>query len=56
MPARRNSPGEMFALRVLDLCSTTIKRRSLLGLYLNQKGIKKVFMMGLNYAAGRDML
>ncbi len=27
-----------------------------LGLYLNQKGIKKVFMMGPNYAAGRDML
>jgi len=27
-----------------------------LGDYLNQKGIKKVFMMGPNYAAGRDMM
>jgi branched-chain amino acid transport system substrate-binding protein len=27
-----------------------------LGLYMNQKGVKSVFMIGPNYAAGRDML
>src|SRR5438477_11864305 len=26
------------------------------GLYMNQKGIKKAFLIGPNYAAGRDML
>jgi branched-chain amino acid transport system substrate-binding protein len=27
-----------------------------MGLYMNQKGIKKAFLIGPNYAAGRDML
>lgn len=27
-----------------------------LGLYMNQKGVKSVFMIGPNYAAGKDML
>jgi len=27
-----------------------------MGLYMNQKGIKKAFLIGPNYAVGRDML
>ena len=27
-----------------------------MGMYMNQKGLKKVFQIGPNYAAGRDML
>ena len=27
-----------------------------MGVYMNQKGLKKVFQIGPNYAAGKDML
>ncbi len=27
-----------------------------MGLYMNQKGVKSVFLIGPNYAAGKDML
>ena len=27
-----------------------------MGMYMNQKGLKKAFLIGPNYAAGKDML
>ena len=47
-----------------DLCSPFVFSTSwqndqtpaAMGLYMNQKGVKSVFLIGPNYAAGRDML
>lgn len=47
-----------------ELCSPTIFSTSwqndqtpqAMGLYMNQKGVKTVFLIGPNYAAGKDML
>ena len=47
-----------------ELCSPTIFSTSwqndqtpqAMGLYMNQKGVKSVFLIGPNYAAGKDML
>src|SRR5271167_4527989 len=47
-----------------DLCSPYVFSTSwqndqtpaAMGLYMNQKGVKSVFLIGPNYAAGRDML
>ena len=48
--------GEMCSPYVFSTSFNNDQAPQSLGLYLNQKGIKKVFMMGPNYAAGRDML
>src|ERR1700685_1567575 len=47
-----------------ELCSTFVFSTSwqndqtpaAMGLYMNQKGVKSVFLIGPNYAAGKDML
>ena len=47
-----------------ELCSSTVFSTSwnndqtpqAMGLYMNQKGVKSVFLIGPNYAAGKDML
>ncbi len=47
-----------------ELCSPTVFSTSwnndqtpqAMGLYMNQKGVKSVFLIGPNYAAGKDML
>src|SRR3954454_1692691 len=47
-----------------DLCSPYVfstswqndKTPAAMGLYMNQKGVKSVFLIGPNYAAGKDML
>ena len=47
-----------------ELCSPSVFSTSwqndqtpqAMGLYMNQKGVKKVFLIGPNYAAGKDML
>jgi branched-chain amino acid transport system substrate-binding protein len=48
--------GEMCSPYVFSTSFNNDQAPQSLGLYLNQKGIKKFFMMGPNYAAGRDML
>jgi branched-chain amino acid transport system substrate-binding protein len=48
--------GEMCSPYVFSTSFNNDQAPQSLGIYLNQKGIKKVFMMGPNYAAGRDML
>jgi branched-chain amino acid transport system substrate-binding protein len=48
--------GEMCSPYVFSTSFNNDQAPQSLGLYLNRKGIKKVFMMGPNYAAGRDML
>jgi branched-chain amino acid transport system substrate-binding protein len=48
--------GEMCSPYVFSTSFNNDQAPQSLGLYLNQKGIKKIFMMGPNYAAGRDML
>ena len=45
----------VFALRVLDLLAERPDAAAM-GLYMNQKGVKSVFLIGPNYAAGKDML
>jgi branched-chain amino acid transport system substrate-binding protein len=48
--------GEMCSPYVFSTSFNNDQAPQALGLYMNQKGIKKVFMMGPNYSAGRDML
>ena len=48
--------GEMCSPYVFSTSFNNDQAPQSLGLYLNQKGINRVFMMGPNYAGGRDML
>jgi branched-chain amino acid transport system substrate-binding protein len=48
--------GELCSPYVFSTSWNNDQTPEAMGLYMNQKGIKKVFLIGPNYAAGRDML
>jgi len=48
--------GELCSPYVFSTSWNNDQTPQAVGLYMNQKGIKKVFLMGPNYAAGKDML
>src|ERR1700719_4021024 len=48
--------GELCSPYVFSTSWNNDQTPQAMGLYMNQKGIKKAFLIGPNYAAGRDML
>jgi branched-chain amino acid transport system substrate-binding protein len=48
--------GELCSPYVFSTSWNNDQTPEAMGLYMNQKGIKKVFQIGPNYAAGKDML
>ena len=48
--------GELCSPYVFSTSWNNDQTPQAMGLYMNQKGIKKVFLIGPNYAAGKDML
>jgi branched-chain amino acid transport system substrate-binding protein len=48
--------GELCSPYVFSMSWANDQTPEAMGLYMNQKGIKSVFLIGPNYAAGRDML
>jgi branched-chain amino acid transport system substrate-binding protein len=48
--------GELCSPYVFSTSWNNDQTPEAMGLYMNQKGINKVFLIGPNYAAGRDML
>jgi len=48
--------GELCSPYVFSTSWNNDQTPEAMGLYMNQKGIKKAFLIGPNYAAGRDML
>ena len=48
--------GELCSPYVFSTSWNNDQTPQAVGLYMNQKGIKKVFLMGPNYAAGKDMM
>ena len=48
--------GEMCSPYVFSTSWNNDQTPQAVGLYMNQKGIKKAFLIGPNYAAGKDML
>ncbi|MEW6151579.1 MAG: ABC transporter substrate-binding protein, partial [Pseudomonadota bacterium] len=48
--------GELCSPYVFSTSWQNDQTPAALGLYLNQKGVKSVFLIGPNYAAGKDML
>jgi branched-chain amino acid transport system substrate-binding protein len=48
--------GELCSPYVFSTSWNNDQTPQAMGLYMNQKGIKKAFLVGPNYAAGRDML
>jgi branched-chain amino acid transport system substrate-binding protein len=48
--------GEMCSPTVFSTSWNNDQTPQAMGLYMNQKGVKSVFLIGPNYAAGKDML
>ena len=48
--------GELCSPYVFSTSWNNDQTPEAMGMYMNQKGLKKVFQIGPNYAAGRDML
>jgi branched-chain amino acid transport system substrate-binding protein len=48
--------GELCSLYVFSTSWNNDQTPETMGMYMNQKGLKKVFQIGPNYAAGKDML
>ena len=48
--------GELCSPYVFSTSSQNDQVPEAMGLYMNQKGVKSVFLIGPNYAAGKDML
>jgi branched-chain amino acid transport system substrate-binding protein len=48
--------GELCSLYVFSTSWQNDQTPEAMGMYMNQKGIKKAFLIGPNYAAGKDML
>src|SRR6201746_2431878 len=48
--------GELCSPYVFSTSSQNDQTPQAMGLYMNQKGVKSVFLIGPNYAAGKDML
>jgi len=48
--------GELCSPYVFSTSWNNDQTPEAMGLYLNQKGLKKIFLIGPNYAAGKDML
>src|SRR5271167_2801553 len=48
--------GELCSPYVFSTSWQNDQTPAAMGLYMNQKGVKSVFLIGPNYAAGRDML
>ena len=56
MPARRRSPAKLCSPTVFSTSWQNDQTPQAMGHYMNQKGVKSVFLIGPNYAAGKDML
>ena len=61
LPDRANAgpsqlAGELCSPYVFSTSWQNDQTPAAMGLYMNQKGVKSVFLIGPNYAAGRDML
>ena len=56
MPDRRSSPANLCSPYVFSTSWQNDQTPAAMGLYMNQKGVKSVFLIGPNYAAGKDML
>ena len=56
MPARTSSPANMCSPYFFSTSWQNDQTPQAMGLYMNQKGVKSVFLIGPNYAAGKDML
>ena len=48
--------GELCSPYVFSTSWQNDQTPAAMGLYMNQKGVKSVFLIGPNYAAGKDML
>ena len=48
--------GELCSPYVFSTSWNNDQTPETMGMYMNQKGLKKVFLIGPNYAAGKDML
>ena len=56
MPAPSQIAGELCSPYVFSTSWQNDQTPEAMGLYMNQKGVKSVFLIGPNYAAGKDML
>src|ERR1700690_1037860 len=56
MPDPRNSPANCARLTCFLTSFQNDQTPAAMGLYMNQKGVKSVFLIGPNYAAGKDRL
>ena len=56
MPAPSQVAGELCSPYVFSTSWQNDQTPEAMGLYMNQKGVKSVFLIGPNYAAGKDML
>ena len=56
MPARTQIAGELCSPYVFSTSWQNDQTPQAMGHYMNQKGVKTVFLIGPNYAAGKDML
>ena len=56
MPARRRSPGELCNKNFFSTSWQNDQTPMAMGEYLNSKGVKSLYVVGPNYAAGKDML
>src|SRR6201997_5032054 len=55
-PGPSQLAGELCSPYVFSTSWQNDQTPAAMGLYMNQKGVKSVFLIGPNYAAGRDML
>ena len=56
MPALHRFPANFARPTCSRPRGTTIRTPEAMGMYMNQRGIRKVFQIGPNYVAGKDML
>ena len=56
MPDPSQLAGELCSPYVFSTSWQNDQTPAAMGLYMNQKGVKSVFLIGPNYAAGKDML